>query len=96
VPPAPHPPPPLPGSPPAPIPQVASESLQAAHGKTQKNAAAVKAALADAGTIAWADRNLDLAKAWAVRALGHDAKSLGKVAAWTKGAKAFDEAPWPC
>jgi hypothetical protein len=57
---------------------------------------AVKAALADAGTIAWADRNLDLAKAWAVRALGHDAKSLGKVAAWTKGAKAFDEAPWPC
>jgi len=78
--------------------KVASESLQAAHGKQQKNAAktAVKAALADAGiadadnagTIAWADRNLDLAKAWAMRALGHDAKSLGKVAAYIKGSKA--------
>jgi hypothetical protein len=77
---------------------VASESLQAAHGKQQKDAAkaAVKAALADAGiadadnagTIAWANRNLDLAKAWAVRALGHDAKSLGKVAAYVRGAKA--------
>jgi hypothetical protein len=78
--------------------KVASESLQAAHGKQQKDAAkaAVKAALADAGiadadnagTIAWANRNLDLAKAWAVRALGHDAKSLGKVAAYVRGAKA--------
>merc|ERR1712216_814380 len=77
--------------------KVAQKSLHHTHGKKQKMAAkaAVKAALADAGiadadnagTIAWANRNLDLAKAWAVRALGHDAKSLGKVAAYVKGAK---------
>merc|ERR1711871_909183 len=47
---------------------VAEDSLSAAHGKKQKAAAkaAAKAALADAdnaGTIAWANRNLDHAKA---------------------------------
>merc|ERR1712159_628827 len=72
---------------------VAEDSLSAAHGKKQKAAAkaAVKAALADAdnaGTIAWANRNLDLAKAWAVKALKHDAKALGAVAAWEHGQKA--------
>jgi len=77
---------------------VATDSLEAAHGTTQKTAAkeAVKAALADAGiadadnagTIAWANRNLDLAKAWAVKALKHDAKALGAVAAWKPGEKA--------
>merc|ERR1712093_921496 len=55
--------------------------------------AAVKAALADAGvadadnagTIAWANRNLDAAKKWSDHALKRDTKSLGKVAAWKVG-----------
>jgi len=77
--------------------EVASTSLEGAHGDAQKKAAkaAVKAALADAGiadadnagTIAWADRNVVLAKAWAVKALKHDAKALGAVAAYEAGAK---------
>merc|ERR1711881_782286 len=75
--------------------KVAQKSLRHAHGKKQKMAAkaAVKAALADAGvadadnagTIAWANRNLDAAKKWADHALKRDAKSLGKVAAWKVG-----------
>merc|ERR1719450_75706 len=75
--------------------KVAAHSLGKAHGKKQKLAAkaAVKAALADAGvadadnagTIAWANRNLKAAKKWADNALKHDAKSLGKVAAWKVG-----------
>merc|ERR1711998_475452 len=55
--------------------------------------AAVKAALADAGvadadnagTVAWARRNLAAAKKWATKALKRDAQSLGKVSAWTQG-----------
>merc|ERR1711977_758233 len=72
--------------------RVARGSLAKAHGAKQKAAAkaAVKAALADAGvtdadaagTIAWANRNLDAAKKWSDHALKRDAKSLGKVAAW--------------
>merc|ERR1711988_1572816 len=75
--------------------KVAAHSLGKAHGKNQKLAAkaAVKAALADAGvadadnagTIAWANRNLKAAKKWADHALKRDAKSLGKVAAWKVG-----------
>merc|ERR1712144_123239 len=75
--------------------KVAQKSLRHAHGKKQKMAAkaAVKAALADAGvadadnagTIAWANRNLDAAKKWSDHALKRDAKSLGKVAAWKVG-----------
>jgi len=75
--------------------KVATKSLHKAHGKKTKLAAkaAVKAALADAGvvdadnagTIAWANRNLDLAKKWAYHALHKDAKALGKVAAWKAG-----------
>merc|ERR1719261_1350494 len=75
--------------------KVAQKSLRHAHGKKQKMAAkaAVKAALADAGvadadnagTIAWANRNLDAAKKWADHALKRDAKSLGEVAAWKVG-----------
>jgi hypothetical protein len=75
--------------------QVAAKSMQGAHTKSEKAAAktAVKAALADAGvadadnagTIAWADRNVKVAKGWADKALKHDANSLGRVAAWTKG-----------
>merc|ERR1711966_575853 len=71
--------------------KVAQKSLRHAHGKKQKMA--VKAALADAGvadadnagTIAWANRNLDAAKKWSDHALKRDAKSLGKVAAWKVG-----------
>merc|ERR1712023_100678 len=75
--------------------KVAAHSLGKAHGKNQKLAAkaAVKAALADAGvadadnagTIAWANRNLRQAKKWADHALKRDAKALGKVAAWKAG-----------
>lgn len=74
---------------------VAAKSMEGARTTKEKAAAkvAVKAALADAGvvdadnagTVAWADRNLKVAKAWAVGALKHDAKSLGKIAAWTEG-----------
>merc|ERR1712225_192693 len=75
--------------------KVAQKSLRHAHGKKQKMAAkaAVKAALADAGvadadnagTIAWANRNLDAAKKWSDHALKRDTKSLGNVAAWKVG-----------
>merc|ERR1712093_803316 len=75
--------------------KVAQKSLRHAHGKKQKMAAkaAVKVALADAGvadadnagTIAWANRNLDAAKKWSDHALKRDAKALGKVAAWKVG-----------
>jgi len=75
--------------------KVAAKSMGKAHGKKQKLAAkaAVKAALADAGvadadnagTIAWANRNLDAAKKWSDHALKRDAKALGKVAAWKVG-----------
>lgn len=75
--------------------KVASSSLEKAHGSAEKAAAkeAVKEALADAGvadadnagTIAWADRNLNVASKWADEALKKDADSLGKVAAWTEG-----------
>merc|ERR1712196_639634 len=75
--------------------QVASDAMAKAHTKEEKAKAktAVKAALADAGvadadnagTIAWAERNLKVAKAWAVAALKHDAESLSKVEAWTEG-----------
>merc|ERR1712205_258562 len=71
--------------------KVAAKSMGKAHGKKQKLVAkaAVKAALADAGvadadnagTIAWANRNLDAAKKWSDHALKRDAKALGKVAA---------------
>merc|ERR1711988_1455135 len=80
--------------------KVAAHSLGKAHGKNQKLAAkaAVKAALADAGvadadnagTIAWANRNLKAAKKWADHALKRDAKSLGKVAAWKVGDRKQD------
>merc|ERR1711988_1794189 len=75
--------------------KVAAKSLRMAKTPSQKKAAkiAVKKALADAGvadadnagTIAWANRNLDSAKKWAVNALKNDAKALGKVEAWTAG-----------
>merc|ERR1712166_370538 len=75
--------------------QVAASSLKGAKTDEEKAAAktAVKEALADAGvadadnagTVAWADRNLKVARAWAEKALKHDAKSLGQVAAWTEG-----------
>merc|ERR1711907_758429 len=75
--------------------QVASDAMAKAHTKEEKAKAktAVKAALADAGvadadnagTIAWAERNLKAAKKWADNALKHDAKALGKVAAWKVG-----------
>jgi len=75
--------------------QVAASSLKGAKTDEEKAAAktAVKEALADAGvadadnagTVAWADRNLKVAKAWADKALKFDAKSLGRVAAWTEG-----------
>jgi hypothetical protein len=75
--------------------KVASKSLEKAHGAKEKAAAkaAVKAALADAGvadadnagTVAWARRNLAVAKKWATHALKRDAQSLGKVSAWTQG-----------
>jgi len=75
--------------------KVASKSLEDAHGTAAKNAAkaAVKEALADAGvvdsdnagTVAWAGRNVAVAKKWAEKALKGDAEALGKVAAWTEG-----------
>jgi len=75
--------------------KVAAKSLEKAHGKAQKTAAkaAVKAALADAGvadadnagTVAWAQRNVAVAKKWATNSLKRDAQSLGKVAAWKEG-----------
>jgi hypothetical protein len=75
--------------------KVAAKSLESAHGSAAKAAAkaAVKEALADAGvvdadnagTIAWAGRNIAVAKKWAEKALKNDAESLGKVAAWTEG-----------
>merc|ERR1711988_1880739 len=74
-------------------------SLEKAHGSAEKAAAkaAVKEALADAGvadadnagTIAWADRNLNVAKKWVDESLKKDADALGKVAAWTKGDRAL-------
>merc|ERR1712025_1488901 len=75
--------------------KVAQKSLRHAHGKKQKMAAkdAVKRALADAGvadadnagTIAWANRNLKVAKTWAEAALKKDAQGLTKVASWNAG-----------
>lgn len=75
--------------------KVAATSLEAAHGSAEKEAAkaAVKAALADAGvadadnagTVAWAKRNVKVAREWAEAALKKDAESLGEVAAWTEG-----------
>merc|ERR1719265_1038353 len=75
--------------------QVAAKALENAHGSAEKAEAkdAVKRALADAGvadadnagTIAWANRNLKVAKKWSDHALKRDAKSLGKVAAWKVG-----------
>jgi len=75
--------------------KVASKSLEKAHGAKEKAAAkaAVKAALADAGvadadnagTVAWANRNLAVAKKWAEAALKRDAQALGKVSAWSAG-----------
>merc|ERR1712159_803164 len=74
---------------------VASKSLKRAKGKKQKKAAqlAVKRALAaagvadadNAGTIAWANRNINVAEKWAQNALKKDAKALGQVAAYNKG-----------
>ena len=68
---------------------MAAKSLESAHGSAAKAAAkaAVKEALADAGvvdadnagTIAWAGRNIAVAKKWAEKALKNDAESLGKV-----------------
>jgi hypothetical protein len=62
--------------------------------------AAVKAALAqagvkdadDAGTIAWAKRNINVAKKWATSRLKKDAAALNKAAAWTKGDRKKGEA----
>lgn len=81
--------------------KVASKSLRAAKGKKQKAAAqaAVKSALAaagvadadNAGTIAWANRNIDVAKKWADKSLKHDAKALGSVAAWKVGDRKLGE-----
>lgn len=75
--------------------KVAAKSLRTAKGKKAQTAAkaAVKAALAsagvadaaNAGTIAWANRNLHIAKKWAEHALKRDSKALGKVAAWKHG-----------
>merc|ERR1712216_1094317 len=74
---------------------VASKSLKTAKGKKQKKAAqnAVKKALAaagvadadNAGTIAWANRNIKVAEKWAQKALKKYAKALGQVAAYNKG-----------
>jgi hypothetical protein len=81
---------------------VASKSLKAAKGKKQKAAArsAVKSALAaagvkdadDAGTIAWAQRNIAVAKKWASARLKKDAASLSQAQAWTKGDRKKGEA----
>merc|ERR1712224_409660 len=81
---------------------VASKSLKAAKGKKQKAAAraAVKSALAaagvkdadDAGTIAWAQRNIAVAKKWATARLKKDAASLSQAQAWTKGDRKKGEA----
>jgi hypothetical protein len=75
--------------------KVASKSLRTAKGKKQKKLAqlAVKKALAaagvadadNAGTIAWANRNINVAQKWAQKALKRDAAALGTVAAWHKG-----------
>merc|ERR1711871_227810 len=75
--------------------KVAAVSLEAAHGSAEKAAAkaAVNAALADAGvadadnagTVAWAKRNVKIAREWAEAALKKDAEALGEVAAWTEG-----------
>jgi hypothetical protein len=73
--------------------KVAAKQMEKAHSKKEKAAAktAVKEALADAGvadadnagTVAWARRNIKVAKAWALKSLQHDAKSLSPVSAWT-------------
>merc|ERR1711907_628159 len=75
--------------------QVAAKALENAHGSAEKAEAkdAVKRALADAGvadadnagTIAWANRNLKVAKTWATTALKKDAQGLTKVASWNAG-----------
>merc|ERR1711998_369664 len=75
--------------------QVAAKALENAHGSAEKAEAkdAVKRALADAGvadadnagTIAWANRNLKVAKTWAEAALKKDAQGLTKVASWNAG-----------
>lgn len=41
----------------------------------------------NAGTIAWANHQLDLAKKWAEEYLQHQVKALDKVAGWTEGAR---------
>merc|ERR1712147_410758 len=71
------------------------KALENAHGSAEKAEAkdAVKRALADAGvadadnagTIAWANRNLKVAKTWATTALKKDAQGLTKVASWNAG-----------
>jgi len=73
----------------------AAKALSAAKTPAEKAAAklAVKRSLADAGladadnagTIAWANKNIKQAKKWAHVALKMDAHALGKVAAWQPG-----------
>jgi hypothetical protein len=75
--------------------KVAAKALEKAHGSAEKAEAkdAVRRALADAGvadadnagTIAWANRNLKVADIWAQDALKKDAGGLTKVASWTAG-----------
>jgi len=75
--------------------KIAAKALEDAHTKEEKKQAkiAVKQALADAGvadadnagTVAWANRNLKVAKTWAVERLKKDAQALSKVEAWTEG-----------
>merc|ERR1711934_548803 len=70
-------------------------ALENTHGSAEKAEAkdAVKRALADAGvadadnagTIAWANRNLKVAKTWAETALKKDDQGLTKVASWNAG-----------
>merc|ERR1712159_942083 len=46
----------------------------------------------DAGTIAWAQRNIAVAKKWATARLKKDAASLSQAQAWTKGDRKKGEA----
>jgi hypothetical protein len=73
----------------------ATKALSTAKTKAQKKAVKdqVKAALAaagvadadNAGTIAWANNKLNIAKKWAEAQLAHDAHSLSQVSAWQPG-----------
>jgi len=74
---------------------VATKSLSNAHSHTEQKLAKIAVVHAlksvgvaepgSAGEIAWANRNLDEAKEWAMKALKKDASALDRVDAWRKG-----------